>query len=87
MVASVDQAPVLVFEPPASFISSNRISPSCLGEPILNSLAGKPVRLASYCSMRWAKSPERRDSICGSILIPSRSIAASTGGSGRSSVS
>ena len=41
-IASVDQAPVLVFEPPGSFISSNSISPICFGEPMLNSRPASP---------------------------------------------
>ena len=37
--------------------------------------------------MRWAKSPESRDSAWRSTRIPARSISPSTGTSGRSMVS
>ena len=59
MLTSVAHEPFLLRRPPGSFCSSNRISPSCLGEPTLN---GRPASLCSSCSsssMRFSNSDER----------------------------
>ena len=87
MLTSVAHEPFLLRRPPGSFCSSNRISPSCLGEPTLN---GRPASLCSSCSsssMRFSNSDESLRSCGASTLMPACSMPSSTGISGRSMVS
>ena len=66
--ASVLQAPVLVLRPPGRLILSNRISPSCFGEPILKSSPASPRISSSRRAMvsNW--------SVWGQSRIGQRSI-------------
>ena len=87
MPAAVPWLPVRVLRPLSRPCSSNRISPSCLGEPRLNARPASRYASASSSAMRALKSADSSCRICGSTLMPRCSIAASTATSGRSMVS
>src|SRR5260370_5233529 len=79
MLTSVAHEPFLLRRPPGSFCSSNRISPSCLGEPTLN---GRPTSLCSSfpsSSIRFSKSEDSDLRCRASLLIPPPSIPSTPG--------
>ncbi len=77
--ASVLQAPVLVRRPPGRLILSNRISPSCLGEPILKSSPASSLISSSSRAMVWAKDSDKLASVAFSTFTPRRSICGENG--------
>ena len=87
MLTSVAHEPFLLRLPPGRFCSSNRISPSCLGEPTLKS---RPAILWISCSssaIRFSNSADKCFRRGASILMPAVSMPSRTGISGRSIVS
>ncbi len=66
---------------------SKSTSPSCLGLPMLNAPPASFWISSSSPAIFCAKAPDMRESVSRSTLTPAISISASTGTSGRSSVS
>ena len=77
--APVAHCPVAVFLAPDSPILPNRMSPSCLGRPMVNFSPAISWISSSSRASDCAKSPDSRDRICRSMAMPRASIRASTG--------
>ena len=82
--SAVEGCPPGVFSITGMFISSNRISWSCLGEDKLNSLPAFENACSSRPLMRWPKFLDWRFKISESITVPFCSMSDKTGMSGSS---